>query len=75
MNDNIGALWLKNGKNGQFLTGKIKINDEDLKIVIFKNTYKTKETQPDYSILKARDTQQQEEQLQEDITRTETLPF
>jgi len=74
MNDNIGALWLKNGKNGQFLTGKIKINDEDLKIVIFKNTYKTKETQPDYSILKARDTQQQEEQLQEDITRTD-LPF
>ena len=72
MNDNIWALWLKNGKNGQFLTGKIKINEDEIKIVIFKNNYKNKDNQPDYTILKAKEIQQLEQQ--EDITR-EDLPF
>lgn len=45
----IGALWIKSGARGEFLTGNV--NGE--KIVAFKNTRKTAENQPDYRILKS----------------------
>ncbi len=47
MKDKIGALWIKN----DFFTGTIKIDDKEIKIVVFKNTYKEKDNQPDYNIL------------------------
>jgi uncharacterized protein (DUF736 family) len=50
MKDKIGALWIKN----DFFTGTIKIDDKEIKIVVFKNTYKEKDNQPDYNILLSR---------------------
>ena len=59
-NDNIGALWIKEGKKGDYFTGNIEINDEKIKIVVFKNNYKSKDNQPDYRILKAKETNTEE---------------
>jgi len=61
MNNNIGALWIKEGTNGEFFKGNIKLdNGEKINIVIFKNNYKNKEAQPDYQILKANEVKEQE---------------
>lgn len=49
MQTSIGALWVKEGKKGQFLSGKLDINGEKISVVAFKNK-KTKENQPDYRI-------------------------
>ena len=64
MENNIGALWKKENEKGEFFTGYIKLdNDEKIKIVVFKNNYKNKDTQPDYQILKAKE---QKQDIQED---------
>lgn len=64
MENNIGALWIKKNNKGEFFTGKIKDNNgEEIKIVIFKNNYKNKDTQPDYTILKAKEKQEEETDL------------
>lgn len=50
----LGALWLKDGKNGKYMSGKITTpGGEEVQIVVFKNNYKQKENQPDYRILKS----------------------
>lgn len=73
-NNSIGALWIKESQKGDFFTGHI-INEkgEKIKIIIFKNNFKNKETQPDYTILKAREIKQQENQ--EELTDENDLPF
>lgn len=52
--DELGALWLKEGKSGKYMSGRIEVNGEKINIVVFKNTYKEKENQPDYKILRSR---------------------
>ena len=48
----IGALWLKTSKDGEtFYSGVIKDLRGDIPIVVFKNTRKEKETQPDFNIV------------------------
>lgn len=43
------ALWFKKTKNDdEYLSGIVKVNGEEFRIVAFANN-KTKETQPDYS--------------------------
>lgn len=55
---NIGALWKRINEKGEFFTGVLENEDgTKQKIVVFKNGYKNKDTQPDYMILKARETQ------------------
>jgi len=55
----IGALWKKANEKGEFFTGVLENEDgSKQKIVIFKNGYKQKDTQPDYLILKAREQQE-----------------
>ncbi len=47
----IGALWLKTSKDGEtFYSGVIQDLRGDIPIVVFKNTRKEKETQPDFNI-------------------------
>ena len=51
----IGALWAKEGKAGEYMTGQIDLEDgSKLRIVVFKNTFKKAENQPDYKIYKSR---------------------
>ena len=48
---NIGAFWLKTSKAGnKFMSGNIEIKGEKHEIVVFENTHKTQENQPDYKI-------------------------
>lgn len=48
----IGALWI-NEKNGKkYMSGDVTIDGQQVRIVVFKNTYKEEGTkQPDYNIL------------------------
>jgi len=55
--NNLGSLWLKEGKNSKYLSGKIILqnsNGESItqNIIVFKNKYKEKDNQPDYVIFK-----------------------
>jgi uncharacterized protein (DUF736 family) len=55
----IGALWLKTAKSGQkYYSGNIEIADKKIPIVIFKNTQKENEKQPDYNIILSEPKQQ-----------------
>jgi len=49
--DSIGALWKKTGQKGEYMTGEVEVNGVKQRIVVFKNSYKEKENQPDYRIL------------------------
>ena len=48
----LGAIWIKQSKKGnEYMSGKITSpGGEEFNVVIFPNTKKTKETQPDYRI-------------------------
>tara|TARA_R110002020_G_scaffold32989_3_gene100958 strand:+ start:1596 stop:1859 length:264 start_codon:yes stop_codon:yes gene_type:complete len=52
----VGALWMNESKSGnKYLTGKI----DEKKVLIFRNKYKEKESQPDYRVyMKATDVPQ-----------------
>lgn len=66
-NNNIGALWIKEGTKGEFYKGNIVLdNGEKINIVVFKNNYKNKETQPDYQILKAKSNNEEQKYIQEE---------
>lgn len=64
--NDIGALWVRQSQKGDFYAGKITTDSgEEIKIVVFKNNYKNKENQPDYTILKSK----------EEIQPNDDLPF
>ena len=46
----IGALWLKNGKSGKFMSGEVEIDGRKYQILVFKNNYKDSDNKPDYII-------------------------
>ena len=49
--DELGALWIREGKSGKFLSGKLKDGTE---IVVFKNVHKKDgEKGPDYRIYRS----------------------
>lgn len=49
--DELGALWIKTGAKGEYLTGTI--NGQP--VVVFRNTYKTEgSNQPDWRVLKSK---------------------
>ncbi|MGY3406078.1 hypothetical protein ACVWZV_002191 [Bradyrhizobium sp. GM5.1] len=47
----IGALWIKNGPKGQYMTGHVTVNGETVKLVCFTNNYKKEEKHPDWCVL------------------------
>jgi uncharacterized protein (DUF736 family) len=51
----IGALWLKDGKAGKFMSGNLEINGQKVQIMVFKNTKKADLKQPDYRIVQSTD--------------------
>lgn len=50
-NKNNGAGWIKQGKNGKYISCQIEIDGKKYNFSIFKNNYKQKENHPDYNIL------------------------
>ena len=68
MNESIGALWLKEGNKGKFMSGVITIDGVTHNIVVFKNTLKQEgERTPDYRILPSRKPNEQAAEIKEDI--------
>lgn len=52
----VGALWIGNGKNGKFMSGRIELSeDEEMRVLVFKNGFKEKPSQPDYVIYEPMD--------------------
>jgi uncharacterized protein (DUF736 family) len=47
---NIGALWLKEGRKGKYMSGVVTVNGVEQRIVVFKNHYKQEDKHPDYRI-------------------------
>ena len=43
----IGALWKRESSNQKYLSGKVKVNGEELGVVIFTNRYKNLQTDPE----------------------------
>jgi len=85
-NDKIGALWERVGNKGPWMSGEIEIDGVKHSVVVFKNTFKEKDTQPDWNILKSkpREGGQQRPAPQEQQTRSyhpvadvddESVPF
>lgn len=78
----IGALWVKDGKKGKFMSGQVEIEGVKYAILVFKNT-KTSDKQPDYNINLRTDepyTEDREERTQPGFTEqqsdeNEDLPF
>jgi hypothetical protein len=67
-NRELGALWVRSGKNQKYLSGTINIETmpgvtEALKVVVFTNKGRDKnEKAPDYVIYRSEDQQQQQAQ-------------
>ncbi len=74
--DNIGALWRRENKNGdEFFSGVLDNEDgTKTKIVVFKNGYKNKDTQPDYMVLRSKD-KQDDFNFNEPTFDDDDLPF
>jgi len=76
--EELGALWKRKSQNGgqTYLAGHVKVNvlgtEETVKLVIFSNRNKTKDTQPDFRIYQARKPQQQEDTAQAAATTSES---
>jgi hypothetical protein len=49
--EKIGALWIKEGKNGKFMSGIIGGKS----VLIFKNSRKNNPKHPDYEVFKGQD--------------------
>lgn len=62
----IGALWINEGRNGKFMSGRIELaEDAAIRILVFKNGFKDEPNQPDYIIYEpesAEDTAAREQQ-------------
>lgn len=57
----IGALWVKNGNNGQYMTGTIEIAGQKVSIVCFLNTNKKESKHPDWRIYVSRPSERSSE--------------
>jgi hypothetical protein len=59
-NNNAGALWVakdintgepkKDKNNNNYLTGEILVDNQKIRIMVFKNFYKKEDKHPDYNI-------------------------
>lgn len=56
--DEIGALWVKQGQSGEFMSGEITVGGVKQAVTIFRNTFKKPgERTPDWRIFPKRDQQ------------------
>ena len=59
----IGALWKRQGSNQKYLSGKLKVADRELGVVIFTNSHKEAgSNQPDFRVYSDKPLQKQEAQ-------------
>lgn len=63
----IGALWMKEGKKDKYMSGVIKVDGQEIKIVVFKNDRKESDKHPDYNIMLSEERKQ--------VDSDDTIPF
>lgn len=81
--NNIGALWVKQGQKGQYMSGYVEINGVQIRLICFTNQYKKEDKHPDWNILlsKPRDNQavvqeQNNETLSDQqLNELDSIPF
>ncbi len=76
--NDIGALWLNESQAGKkYLSGSVEVNGEKIKVVVFKNSYKKNDNQPDYRIYESKPQGQEEQDNNQTNTGTEEddIPF
>lgn len=56
--DELGALWVKNGARGDYMTGTLDVNGEKVRIVAFREGNKRNEKAPDWRIYKSKPREQ-----------------
>ena len=57
----IGALWLGEGRNGKFMSGRIELTEgQEVRILVFKNGYKEENKHPDYIIYEPENEQEKD---------------
>ena len=62
----IGALWVKESPSQKYMSGHFTDQDGNrVKVVIFTNKHKKKDTHPDYRIYKSAETSNQQSQPQQ----------
>jgi len=50
----LGALWVKNGKSSDFLSGHVLMEGQRVDLVVFRNKNKTSDRAPDYILYKSK---------------------
>ena len=58
----LGALWVRKGPKGDYMTGTLTINGVAVEIVCFLNKFKKEARHPDWRILRAQPRQEQPKQ-------------
>lgn len=63
MSRKIGDLWIKTSKDGKkYMSGVLEDLSGDIRIAVFKNDRKEKDSHPDYQILLSEDRKDQQRQ-------------
>ncbi len=74
MSRKIGALWLKETKDGKkYFSGVLEDLRGEIRIVIFKNDRKEKENQPDYQIIVSEERREQHAPADQTSTATDEV--
>lgn len=60
----IGALWVKQGAKGDYLSGYVEVDGQKVPLVCFINGYKKEAKHPDYQIYKSEPRQGQGERTE-----------
>jgi len=74
MSRKIGALWLKETKDGKkYFSGVLEDMRGEIRIAIFKNDRKEKENQPDYQIIVSEERREQHALADQTSTATDEV--
>lgn len=74
MSRKIGALWLKETKDGKkYFSGVLEDLRGEIRIAIFKNDRKEKENQPDYQIVVSEERREQHVPADQTSTATDEV--
>lgn len=72
MNKYIGAAWVKEGRNGKFMSGNIEIDGQKVNFLMFKNDRKRPDRKdPDYQFVLA----ERQESKPQPVDNDDDVPF
>ena len=55
----VGALWVKEGAKGKYMSGEIEVGSEKISVLVFRNDKDGKENRPDYRVFIPEDDEEQ----------------